>query len=240
MKIATITAVYNEEDLLPQHLGHYRNQGVDRIFILDSGSTDKTVEIAGRHHEVEVSSFEVPAVGFDGPKHHAIMKKMLECKGEFDFVILVDADEFVIPAEVGTIRSAIEATPWDRHDLYATTGYAMVQGPGEADYSPEVPITQQRKWGVFDRLYSKPCIVSPKAYPVFAMGIHSVSGIPRVKTFVGAFKLLHYPAPSEAIFLKRRLAKESKVHLPRAMKTEKHFKELYEEWKSNPEISAVI
>lgn len=246
MKLATITAVYNEEDLLPQYLRHYQEQGVDRIFLLDNGSTDRTLEIAKACPLVACSRFETPTIGFDGPKHHALMAKMmeLEVRGNFDFILFVDADEFIVPppheGRGGTLRSVIEATQWGHHDLYTTTGYQMVEGPGEAPYDPDVPLTRQRKYGIFERLYSKPVIVSPKVYPVYAMGMHSVSGIPRVRTFVGGFKLLHYSAPSEEIFLKRRLAKESRVHVPRARKTEAYFRAMYSDWKSDPSLSAVI
>lgn len=239
MKIATITAVYNEEDLLPQYLKHYEGQGVDAIFLLDNGSTDKTAEIAAKSLLVDLSSFKNPKIGFDGPKHHAIMKKMVGCIGHFDYVILVDVDEFIVSGDKRTIKETIAVTP-PGYDLYTTEGYVMVQGPKEAEYDPSVPLTAQRKQGFFDRLYSKPAIVNPAAYPVFSMGIHSVSGIPREKSAPGLFRLLHYAAPSEAIFLKRRLQREPRVHIPKAMKNEDYFKKIYWEWRANPELAAVL
>lgn len=222
MKIATITAVYNEEDLLPQFLRHYDGQGVDRFFILDNESNDRSVEIASKHPKVELSSFVTPGVGFDGPKHHALMRKMLECAGNYDLVLLVDADEFIVSRKPGTIRSTIEALPL-RYDLYASEGYSMIQVKDDLPYDPAVPLTTQQKCGYWDRLYSKPAIVNPAAYAVFSMGIHSVSGI-----------------PSEAIFLKRRLQKEPRVHQEKARKDEAYFKKIYWEWRANPELSTVL
>jgi glycosyltransferase involved in cell wall biosynthesis len=239
VKLATITAVYNEEDLLPQFLRHYDGQGVDRCFILDNESTDRSVEIASKHPKVELSAFVTPGIGFDGPKHHAIMKKMLECQGHYDLVILVDADELIVPAKPGTIRSAIESLPL-QYDLYTTEGYSMMQTKDDADYNPDVPLPLQQKNGFFDRLYSKPAIVNPVAQAVFSMGIHSASGVLREKSMPGLFKLLHYAAPSEAIFLKRRLQKEPRVHQLKARKDEAYFKKLYWEWRANPELSTVL
>lgn len=239
MKIATITAVYNEEDLLPQYIDHYRREGVDTVFLLDSGSTDKTLEIAQASPLVEVSGFSVPGVGFDGPKHHAIMQKMTECIGRFDYVLLVDADEFVVAENRDPIREVLVGIPGGT-DLCTTTGFSMSQGKDELEYDPSVPLTDQRKWGVFDRLMSKPIVVNPAAYPVYCMGCHSVGGIPRSRTLYGKFKLLHYPAPSEAIFLKRRLQKEPRVHDPKARKDEAHFKRLYSELRGSPDLSQVI
>lgn len=244
MKLAAITAVYNEEDLLPQYLRHYLSEGVDKIFLLENGSTDRTVEIAQACPQVSLSRFDTPTIGFDGPKYHAVMTKMLspEVRDAYDFVLMVDADEFIVPAarEGNTIKAAIEAIQWTHYDLFATTGYQMVMGPGEAPYNPDVPLTYQRKYGIFERLYSKPVVVNPKAYPVYCMGMHSVSGIPRAKTFVGAFKLLHYSAPCEDIFIKRRISKEPRVHVPGARKGEPYFRMMYADWKSDPNLSAVI
>lgn len=239
MKIATITAVYNEEDLLPQFIRHYDGQGVDRFFILDNESTDRTVEIASKNPKVELSAFVTPGVGFDGPKHHAVMRKMVALAGHFDLVILVDADEFIVPRNQGTIRSVIEGLP-SRYDLYPTEGYVMVQVKEDPEYDPNVPLTAQQKHGFFERIYSKPAIVNPASYAVFSMGIHSVSGIPSARTAPGYFKLLHYAAPSEAIYVKRRLQKEPRVHKDKAQKNEAHFKKLYWEWRANPELSTVL
>lgn len=239
MKIATITAVYNEEDLLPQFLRHYDREGIDKIFILDNESTDKSVEIASKHPKVEMSAFVTPSVGFDGPKHHALMKKMLECAGHYDLVILVDADEFVVSTKNGTIKATLESLPL-RYDLYMTEGYSMVQGPQEPPYNPDVPLLAQRKCGFFDRLYSKPAIANPAVYPVFAMGIHSVSGVPRARTLPGTFKLLHCPGLSEEIYIKRRVGKEPRVHQEKARKDAAYFRKIYWEWRANPGLSTVL
>jgi SNF2 family DNA or RNA helicase len=45
VRVATVTAVFNEKILLPQFVAHYA-QNVDRIFLVDNESDDGSVEAA--------------------------------------------------------------------------------------------------------------------------------------------------------------------------------------------------
>jgi len=236
MKIATVTAVYNEEDLIGQYLRHYEPQ-VDKIFLLDNGSSDRTLEIARTCPKVEVSSFHTPeGIPFDGPKHVAVMDRFNRCRGEYDYVLLVDADEFIISRVGGPIREILEKLP--EISVFRTNGFSMVTLAEDLPYDPLKPLPEQRRVGFPDKLYSKPCIARPYAFPIFARGIHSVAGITAQKISVGAFLLLHYPGPTDEIFLKRRLGKEPRIH--KKPKTQEHFTKLLASWRARPELALVV
>jgi glycosyltransferase involved in cell wall biosynthesis len=73
----------------------------EEIVVLDSGSTDRTREIAAEHG---VSWFEKPFDGFGPQKRHAIVR------ARFDWILAVDADE-VLDEEAG---AAVTAIDWQR------------------------------------------------------------------------------------------------------------------------------
>lgn len=238
MKLATVTAVYNEEDLIGQYLRHYEPQ-VDKIFLLDNGSSDRTLEIAATCPKVETSRFLTPeGVPFDGPKHIAVMDRFNRCLGEYDYVLLVDADEFVISRVGGPIREILEKLPGI--SVFRAYGYSMVTLANDPPYDPLKPLIEQRRTGFFDPLYAKPCIARPDAFPTFARGIHSVEGITAKKLSNGAFNLLHYPGPSDEIYFKRRLMKEPRVHVERKQKTREQFQKTLASWRANPELALVV
>jgi len=73
------------------------------IVVLDSGSTDRTREIALEHG---ASWYERPFDGYGPQKRHAIVR------ARYDWILAIDADE-VLDDEAG---AAVAAVDWDRQD----------------------------------------------------------------------------------------------------------------------------
>jgi len=98
LSVAIITR--NEEENLPGTLAsvHF----ADQIVVLDSGSTDRTVEIA-RAANAEV--YEEPWAGFASAKNSAIAK----CTGAW--VLSLDADEELTPELQIEIRTLLRSDP---------------------------------------------------------------------------------------------------------------------------------
>ncbi len=74
----------------------------DEINLIDSGSTDRTLEIA-RSFGPKVKIFEEPWKGFPGQKNSAIAKSTC------DWVLLIDADESLTPELQAEIASVLRA-----------------------------------------------------------------------------------------------------------------------------------
>lgn len=77
----------------------------DRIVVVDSGSTDATVDIARRHHAVVIEHTDWP--GF-GPQKNRALDAL-----DTDWVLSIDADEIVSPELAASIRAAIVAPAAD-------------------------------------------------------------------------------------------------------------------------------
>ncbi len=97
--VALAIIVKNEEALLSRCLDSVKN-AVDAIYVLDTGSTDKTIEIARKYTDNVFLDFIWSDAFHDAQNH--LLKKIKE-----DWVLSLDADEFLCcsPDEV---RRAIE------------------------------------------------------------------------------------------------------------------------------------
>jgi hypothetical protein len=174
--------------------------------LLDDGSTDRTVERARRFPGVVVSPLE------NGDRQAACQRLVAGCAGRFDYVALVEADEFLVPKAGGTLPEAIARLGWPA--ALGGDGYAMVRGPGEDPYEPGVPLPNQRRWGVGYGPSAK-AVVLRASGPAQPPG-HQALQSPQPPE--SPLYLLHYAAFDESIFLRRRLhraARHGEAYLAR-------------------------
>jgi len=99
--MSAVLITKNAEEHLDRVLGALRC--CEEIVVLDSGSTDRTREIAAVHR---ASWFERPFDGYGPQKRHAILR------ARFDWILAVDADE-VLDEDAG---AAVTAIDWQRQD----------------------------------------------------------------------------------------------------------------------------
>ncbi len=98
MRLSLCTIVKNEAANLPRCLASVQHV-VDEIVILDTGSTDNTVAIA--------RSFGAVVEHLDWPDDFSVARNYAMQYVTGDWVLVLDADEVLVPAVVPGIRSAI-------------------------------------------------------------------------------------------------------------------------------------
>lgn len=107
MKLSACLIVKNEKDHINDVLSSLA--GVDEIVVVDTGSSDETVELA-RNFTENVYTDYVWADDFAAARNHALAK----CTG--DWVLSIDADEVLQEGGIEKIRKIIEsATPEQMH-----------------------------------------------------------------------------------------------------------------------------
>jgi tetratricopeptide (TPR) repeat protein len=99
MKLSFCAIVKNEAANLPQCLASVRDV-VDEIVILDTGSTDETIAIA--------ESFGAVVEQMDWPNDFSVARNQAMQYVSGDWVLVLDADESLVPEVVPLVRSAIE------------------------------------------------------------------------------------------------------------------------------------
>jgi hypothetical protein len=200
LRVAVITVVHNEEDLILPFLDHYRSQGVDTVFVIDNESTDRTVDFARQVPNVVLSKLETGGSGDELVRYSAFNRSRAACIGQYDYVILVDADEFLVPKE-GWLKDTLAQYP--DHDVFGSTGFEVVLGPNEGPYDPSRPILGQRGWGVLNPEKDKPIVLRPEAPVRLAIGMARIDGPVRLPP-VAPFWLYHFAGCDERLYFKRR------------------------------------
>lgn len=252
MKVAVICAIYNEEILLPQFLDYYSPQ-VDTVFLLDNESTDRSRYIACGYPNVVVSTYSSDGKFSDIALSEAYNRKREECVGKYDYVILSDCDEFIVPKSGLSIVQAIEQAQLNpalglRTEFFWTHGWNMWPMPGEPPYDPARPLLQQRTTGIESRIYSKPCIIRPESLLEYEHGRHNFKGRDEWKPekFDEAkFYFLHYIGFDEDVFVKRGMDRttrfaEANVKMRTSVqyldKNEETYRKIFRENSSDPKL----
>ncbi len=133
MKLSVAMIVKNEEVMLGACLDSVRE--ADEIVVVDTGSTDKTVEIAKRRL-CQVFTDYTWCDDFAGARNHAISK----CTG--DWILTIDADDTLAPGGMKKIRTAIAKNP---EALCLNVEYKTAGGQNVHN----IPVVYQKCKGVF-------------------------------------------------------------------------------------------
>lgn len=189
MKIDVYSNMYNEEFILPYWLRHYETF-VDRIFIWDDHSTDKTLEILNGHPKVTLLPREK-----EGHHDHFYVTELYPqyerySRGVADWVIIADADEFVYHPH---LREVLATAKEQGILVLQCSGYSMV-----AENLPRASgqIYDEIKMGLLDRAESKWTIHSPDIKIRHRKGRHGMPIVEgdfrRSKGRHSGIKLFHY------------------------------------------------
>jgi glycosyltransferase involved in cell wall biosynthesis len=203
IRLAAVVSVYNESTFLPDFLKFYSPE-VDKIYVLDNESDDGSIAICSKYPNVEVSSYSTKGSFDENIKHASLMEKRHEVSKNYDYTLILDADEFVVPKAGGSIRATIERTK--RLDLYGTDGWNIYGYPDDTPYDPARPILDQRKRGVPNEYYSKPIIGKSSIAYNYVLGSHYIKNGSTVVRPAGIhFWLFHLRGFDEEIFIKRAM-----------------------------------
>ncbi len=99
MKIAVLTPVYNESQLLPFFLDHYKDWDQIRI-LMDEETTDNSVEICKQFPNVVVEPCHMTS-GMNELEKIAMLQNAFDRMKEFEWIALPDIDEFILPPKKG-------------------------------------------------------------------------------------------------------------------------------------------
>jgi glycosyltransferase involved in cell wall biosynthesis len=153
MKVWAYVIAWNEELMLPYYLRHY-STFCDKIIVYDNMSTDSTRMIAESYGDlVEVVPFD-SGEEFNDYVHIELKRNSLKnAKGNADFVILCDCDEFVFHKD---IRSFLN----DNKDcsVFYPAGFQMISDDFPKDL--EGQLYDYVQWGEPSPWYTKPMIIN--------------------------------------------------------------------------------
>lgn len=179
-RLAVVTMVYNEADLLPIWLAHYaRHVGEEHCFIVDHGSDDGSTEHIGR-----ASRLRIPRSPMDEERRCAFLSEFCGALLRwYDAVAYTDSDELLVadPALYPDLPTLAERMP---HDVVTAFGLNVLHRMHHDVPLTEGAISAQRRWVYPTAAMAKPQLIRrPVVWPP---GFHSYDGPP---VFAGLFNL---------------------------------------------------
>ena len=186
MKVLVMTLTHNNADILPFFLRHY-STFADEIWAWDDGSTDGTRMLLSENPKTRV---------FDWPHHTGIDEDQFllhwqaeypKARGEFDWVIIVDSDEFIFHPIIDWVllRELAVGT-----EVIETEGFNMIGDGLPKDDGRQ--IWELSQLGVSSPTYSKPVVFRPEININWIRGRHAVEHCDPVFSSEPFLKLLHY------------------------------------------------
>ena len=189
MKIDVYSNMYNEERMLPYWLRHYETIA-DRIFVWDDYSNDSTRKILKKHPKVTI--LLKGKVGQDNDYNSEVLYPQYEqySRGVSDWVIVVDADEFIYHPN---LRKILKELREDDAEVIQCKGFDMI-----SDKFPTTDgqIYDEIKMGIESNLMTKWAIHSPDIHLRYRRGRHGRPHDERnwkhTRYRYAGIKLLHY------------------------------------------------
>ena len=116
MNIIAVTRALNEEDIVEPLIRHHAAL-VDHHIILDNGSVDRTVEIllALKAEGARITVLQNDSVIFSETQFNTLLYDLAVERFAADWVVYLDADEFIDPRGIGDLRTYLAGVP-QSHD----------------------------------------------------------------------------------------------------------------------------
>lgn len=198
--LGVLAIMKNETDVLPEWLDHYRWQGVDKVFLIDNGSTDQPESIVREHVEsgfVELHSRPRP---HRQAQHYREVFRTARLRKKVEWLVMADLDEFWF-SPLGDLKQGI-ATIQDRFDLvYAN--WVMFGSSGHVAQPASIREGFVHRWEALGGHPSTKWICrTSKMRRMRRTTHHKVWGIDsrRVISDNLTFRLHHYPIMSREYF----------------------------------------
>jgi len=157
-RVAVLTMVRNEADMLPRWIEYYGHQvGVENLIVVDDNSDDgSTDDLPCARIRLPAEPWRVPWGQTRITLANSVSRGLLAC---YEAVIFADADEFLVP-DPDRYASLIDYVGANQHrELIAPLGLNVLHDPlSEPTLDPARPMMEQRRFVKFVSGMCKPLI----------------------------------------------------------------------------------
>lgn len=206
VKIAVLSTWFNEEVIAPFFLSHYGTWDEVRI-LLDEESSDGSLKICQKFPNVVVEPCKMTAGLHELEKVAMLEKAFHEMEGKFDWVAVLDSDEFIIPQPRLTTKEFL-ASQGGFECVYSCM-FPVYRHFTDKALDPSKPIIPQRIHGGKARENEvKPNVLRPFKDLKLTIGCHTQAQKMMVSQqfFIGA----HWADADPSISLSRRMQRRAR------------------------------
>lgn len=195
MRAIALLATYNEERFVGACLDHLFAHGLE-TYVIDNGSTDRTVEIAESRRGAGV-------IGLEHLPRHGVYswRPILERKAELaatldgDWFVHVDADEFRLPPRTGTtLADALEEADRAGYNAVNFQEFTFVPTQEHPDHDHPLFLETMRWYYAFSRIFPAQLNAwkrQPEPVDLASSGGHAVA-FPALRMRPEPFPMRHY------------------------------------------------
>jgi glycosyltransferase involved in cell wall biosynthesis len=186
MNVHLYCILRNEIKILPYFMRHYQTF-VSQFFIFDDKSDDGTIEELSRHKNVTIIPTTISGIddSYFRRVHQNEYKNL--SRGKCDFVISVDADEFIYHPDIVNV---LQRCKRENYQIIRPEGYVMIS---DGFMQTDGQIYDEIKTGIKDVWYNKPVIFDPSIDIRWDLGRHGLKPMNGVCVCEDSgIKLLHY------------------------------------------------
>jgi len=187
LKIHVYTVCWNEAAMLPHFLTYY-SEFCEKIIVYDNYSTDDSVKICEQFPKVQIKNFFTDSEIRDDIYLKIKNEAWKNSRGQCDYVIVCDVDEFVYHPQLSDFLKQKAA---EGITLFRTSGFNMVASDFPA---PGINLIQTIREGVPSLSFSKLSVFNPDLVEEinYEYGGHKCCPVGRLKFSIDEVKLLHY------------------------------------------------
>lgn len=205
-RLGLLAIMKNEAMTLREWVDHYRWQGVDRIFLIDNGSTDDGPALLTDHIDAGyIELFRCPEPHRQ-TAHYQNVFAQADIRNKVEWLIMADLDEFwfcpfaPLPEAIGRLGNMnLVYANWK---MFGSSGH-VAQPPSVRRFftlrQPELSEHADTKW-----ICRTDAIADPRH-----IGLHKVSGVDSATVVSDnhLFHLNHYPIQSVEYFTKVKMGR---------------------------------
>jgi hypothetical protein len=215
MQITVLTMMYNEGQIAPFFLNHYKDFNI-RV-LLETDTDDRTENILMSYGNVTIIPCHIEGGIDDTQKVRLINKELNEIQA--DWVYVVDPDEFILPVSCETPQEFLKR---QEGDVVGAWMYQVFRHKDDKDLDPTLPPIPQRLHGDPDRLstsrtehtcanalYVKPIVIRAGKGIQFEPGNHSIKGEFRI--CAERYHGVHWQMADPSIAIPRRMLRKKRI-----------------------------
>lgn len=133
--VGLLAIMKNETDVLAEWLEHYRWQGVDKVFLIDNGSTDDPLRILAPHIESGFVEYFSRPLRHSQTRHYHEIFRTARIRSKAEWLVMADLDEFWF-SPLGDLRKALATLEPDFDLLYAN--WIVFGSSGHVEQPPSI------------------------------------------------------------------------------------------------------
>jgi len=233
LRVASVSMVKNEADIIESFV-RYHSLFFDHMFILDSGSTDGTYRILEllKAEGLALTVLKEDMTAFNQPQAMSRLLRHAAQTGNYDLIIPLDADEFLVKDDGGDLRDFLEQLPLD--EVYYVLWRTFIPHPADNCAEKFIPARMRHaRWDKYETFHKVlvPAKLVLSLNLELKLGSHDVNAGSKVKRrVIEGLRINHYPVRScEQLKSKVIIGWLSHISRPDSKDYENwHWRRLYE------------